>query len=145
MTGHGRVQEETGPPLASMVCDRTLSPLQARLPVSLMMNIIITIYYNDNHHHCQGMTALFAGNLSILGCATAHVEEISSLEFHALRVEWPRFPFEEDRSDGFLLESEVLQQVGGQVIESLNQSRARSCPVLHTKRLRAGFDLVKQA
>src|SRR5437588_13052957 len=60
-------------------------------------------------------------------------------------IEWPRFPFEEDRFDGFLLESEVLQQVGGQVVESLNQSCARSCPVLHTKCIRAGFDLVKQA
>src|SRR5712691_8467852 len=39
----------------------------------------------------------------------------------------------------------MLQQVGGQVVESLNQSRARSCPVLRTKRMRAGFDLVKQA
>jgi hypothetical protein len=28
-----------------------------------MMNIIITMYYNDNHHHCQGMTANFAGLL----------------------------------------------------------------------------------
>src|SRR2546421_4597565 len=60
-------------------------------------------------------------------------------------VEWPRFPFEEGRSDGFVLESEVLQQVGGKVVESLNQSRARSCPVLRTKRIRAGFDLIKQA
>jgi len=40
-------------------------------------------------------------------------------------VDWPHFPFEEGRSDGFLLESEVLQQVGGKVVESLNQSRAR--------------------
>jgi hypothetical protein len=21
-----------------------------------MMNVIIAIYYDDNHHHCQGMT-----------------------------------------------------------------------------------------
>src|SRR5689334_6858390 len=67
------------------------------------------------------------------------------LAFRALHVEWPRFPFQEGRSDSFLLESEVLQQVGGQVVESLNQSRARSCPVLGTKRIGAGFDLVKQA
>jgi hypothetical protein len=32
-------------------------------------------------------------------------------------------PFEEGRPDGFLLESEVLQQVGGQLAQSLNQSR----------------------
>lgn len=63
MTRHRREQEETGPPLSSTVCDGTIGPLQARLPVSLMMNVIITIQYNDNHHHCQGMTALFAGNL----------------------------------------------------------------------------------
>jgi hypothetical protein len=35
----------------------TIEPLQAHLPVSLMMNVIINMNYNDNHHYCQGMTA----------------------------------------------------------------------------------------